>query len=66
MKKSEIKKLLALREEQLERAVKALRRAEARLVLHNMFLCPLGHYPMVMRDETGQVRVAIGDMSKIC
>lgn len=66
MKKSEIKKLLALREEQLERAVKALRRAEARLVLHNMFLCPLGHYPMVVRDDTGLARVVVGDTSKIC
>lgn len=66
MKKSEVKKLLALREEQLERAVKALRRAEKRLVMHNMFPSPLGHYPMVTRDDTGRVRVSIGDMSKIC
>lgn len=65
MKKAELKELLALRESQLERAVKALRRAEQRLVMHNMFPSPLGAYPMVMRDETGLVRCAMGDLSKV-
>lgn len=66
MKKSEVKKLLALREEQLERAVRSLKRAELRLLAHNMFPSPIGAYPLVTRDEFGTARVILGDLSKTC
>lgn len=66
MKKAELKELLALRDKQLELAVRSLKRAELRLLAHNMFPSPLGAYPLVTRDEFGTARVILGDLSKTC